>query len=170
MHHQPKPPAEDIEIVTNAPAISMEEVTPATMSKSQGFAPEEITAKTKAAELLGATEKTETDRQRERRSKKKRKGLARKEHEANERIVERLNPGMGNKHSKKKAMARLEKHSKGGGVSTTIISGNGGSNRMSSTSFFKQLQEQTTNPAGPEKKRSRLPPAGNEVSAAKYRL
>lgn len=65
-------------------------------------------------ELKAQTEKTETDRKRERRVKKYMKRKRQKERARREKLVQKLNPGLGNKYSKEKAMKELEKQSKAG--------------------------------------------------------
>lgn len=65
-------------------------------------------------ELKAQTEKTETDRKRERRVKKYMKRKRQKERARREKLVQKLNPGLGNKYSKEKAIKELEKQSKAG--------------------------------------------------------
>lgn len=74
-------------------------------------------------ELKAKTEKTDTDRKRERRLKKQKKREKQKEKERREKLVEKLNPGLGNKYSKEKAKRELEKQSKmGKGVTMIEVS------------------------------------------------
>ena len=80
---QPKP---EVTIVANVPAIQMEEVAPVTASDATLLAPEELQAKSHRPEV-GSTEKTETDRKRERRLKKKHKRLKISEKKQREKVL-----------------------------------------------------------------------------------
>ncbi|XP_061172325.1 U3 small nucleolar ribonucleoprotein protein MPP10-like isoform X2 [Saccostrea echinata] len=141
-HYTPKAAAPEVKIVTNLPSIMMEEVAPVTQGDGTLLAPEEIKDK-KRGELKGKTEETETDRKSQRRNKKAEKRKRLREKKRRQALVEKLNPGLGNKYSKEKAIKELEKSSKSGsGVTMLKEDKHAGKQKLgSSRSFFTQLQE-----------------------------
>ena len=72
-------------------------------------------------ELVGLTERTETDRKRARRDKKLRQREKQKHKEKKEKLMEKLNPGLGNKYAKERALKDLEKQSKLGKSGVTVL-------------------------------------------------
>jgi U3 small nucleolar RNA-associated protein MPP10 len=67
--------------------------------------------------LKGTTEKEKTDRLRERRKKKIVQRVRHKERERTEKAVDKVNPGLGNKHAKARVLHNLKKAEKEGTVS-----------------------------------------------------
>jgi U3 small nucleolar RNA-associated protein MPP10 len=138
-HYTPRMSSAEVKILRNAPTITMEEVAPIAMSDANLLAPQEIVDKQRSEEI-GSTEKSDTDKNRERRMKKMKQRLREKEKEKKERLVEKLNPGLGNKHSKKKVLKDIEKAEKEGKL-VTIKSKS--KSVKSSSAFFNQLQNET---------------------------
>ncbi|KAF2903017.1 hypothetical protein ILUMI_03186 [Ignelater luminosus] len=139
-HFTPKPAAPELKIVSNLPAISMEEVAPVASSDATLLAPEEIKRKNKG-DIIGKSERTGTDKKRERRKKKQKQREHAKEKEKREKAIQKVNPGLGNKYSKEKARKMLERVSKDKNVDKMDES-LGAKSVKSSTAFFTQLQDE----------------------------
>ncbi|NXG70161.1 MPP10 protein, partial [Baryphthengus martii] len=140
-HFTPKPPVPEVKIVSNLPAISMEEVAPVAVSDAALLAPEEIKEKNKAGDVKTDAEKTPTDKKRERRKKKLRKRMKLREKEKRQKLLEKMKPEQGTILSKKAAAAKLKKLTKEGKAS--LLKDEGKDKVLkSSQAFFSQLQDQ----------------------------
>merc|ERR1711892_1505066 len=121
LHHTPKQKSAELKIVRNIPSIAMEEVAPTAASNAALLAPAEVVDK-KKGELMEDKEKTKTDKKRE-------------------ALVAKMNPGLGNKYSKGKAMKKLEEAEKQGKV-VNIKNKEKDKTVKTSKAFFTSLQEE----------------------------
>ncbi|CAG8612105.1 9597_t:CDS:2, partial [Scutellospora calospora] len=108
-HYTPKPPRPEISVIADVPAIAMEEVIPVHVSDGTLLAPEE-----------GSTEMDLDEKKRARAAKKRLKKKEKKFKEREKKVIEKMNPGLGNKHSKQKMLDSLI-----GQKNVTIIGKNG---------------------------------------------
>ena len=135
-HYTPKPAKPEIKIISNIPAINMEEVAPVGMSDAALLAPEEIKAKPRG-DLIGKAERTKTDMKRDRRRKKTKQRVRQQATEKKEKL-NALKPGIA---KKKKNDAELVKKLTN---NRNVIKMDETNYKVpkSSTAFFNQLQDQ----------------------------
>ncbi|XP_022056883.2 U3 small nucleolar ribonucleoprotein protein MPP10 [Acanthochromis polyacanthus] len=168
-HFTPKPPVPEVKVVSNLPSITMEEVAPVGTSDATLLAPEEIKAKNKAGDVLGSTEKTSTDKKRERRHKKKVKHVKIKEKERRQKLKEASQTGENKKLSKAEVTENLKKLTKGG--KATILKDEGKDKALrSSQAFFSQLQDQVKSQIKSAKDPSSKKKKSKELSVSKLKL
>ncbi|XP_033841004.1 U3 small nucleolar ribonucleoprotein protein MPP10 [Periophthalmus magnuspinnatus] len=168
-HFTPKPSVPEVKVVSNLPSIAMEEVAPVSVSDATLLAPEEVKEKNKAGDMLGATEKTTTDKKRERRQKKKVKRLKIQEKERRQKLKEAQQTGENKKPSKAKVTEDLKKLTKGG--KATLLKDEGKDKALrSSQAFFSELQDQVKSQIKSAKDQSSKKKKHKEVSASKLKL
>lgn len=137
-HYTPKLATPEIKIISNVPAINMEEVAPVAVSDAALLAPEEIKEKQRG-NLMERAERTKTDMKRERRHKKMKQ---RARHEAMEKKeqLNALKPGIMKKYKKDKATELTKKLINNRNI--VKMDETGQRVPKSSTAFFNQLQDQ----------------------------
>merc|ERR1712137_1297561 len=126
-------------------AIEMEEATPSAVSDAAMLAPEEVYAP-KRKPVKGISEFTSEEKKARRRAAKTAKRKQKKAEEADQKVVERLNPGMGNKYTKQAALDNLKelrrsKNVQFAGKTDTM-------NYTQSSAFFSKLQQDAQNEIG----------------------
>ncbi|PNF33839.1 hypothetical protein B7P43_G08398 [Cryptotermes secundus] len=126
----PKAPAPEVKIVSNIPAISLEEVAPVATSDAALLVPEEMQGRLKG-DLIGKAERTSSDKKRERQHKVRQRA----------RAVEQLRPGLGNKYSKARALRDLEKVTENSNI-TQVAQKTHAKAMRSSSAFFSRLQDE----------------------------
>ncbi|KAM8762071.1 U3 small nucleolar ribonucleoprotein MPP10 [Acanthopagrus schlegelii] len=167
-HFTPKPPVPEVKVVSNLPSITMEEVAPVSASDATLLAPEEVKEKNKAGDILGDTEKTSTDKKRDRRHKKTVKRLKIKEKEKRQKLKEASSTGEKKKLSKAEVTENLKKLTKGG--KATMLKDEGKDKALkSSQAFFSQLQDQVKSQIKGAKDQSSKK-KHKEVSVSKLKL
>lgn len=161
-YYTPKPAMPEVKIITNTPAINMEEVAPIGVSDATLLAPEEIKYRSKG-DIMGKSERTSTDKKRERRMKKlKQKSI----HMAKEkRTAEKEKQGimLSSKEERSKLMNKVTKSRNVQKVKETTD----GKSIKSSKAFFSQLQDEVTTKTKSKRKSSKKE---ENVSAKKLKL
>ncbi|XP_029173380.1 U3 small nucleolar ribonucleoprotein protein MPP10-like [Nylanderia fulva] len=164
-HYTPKLAKPEIKIISNVPAIRMEEVAPTATSDATLLAPEEIKTKPRG-DIIGKSERTKTDMKRDRRRKKLRQRTKQQAVEKKEKL-KALKPGISKKYEEKKERdALLKKVTKDRNIrkldeTTHKVA-------KSSTAFFTQLQNQVKNKI--KKKDNSSKRKNNIDSAVKLKL
>ncbi|ODM96481.1 U3 small nucleolar ribonucleoprotein MPP10 [Orchesella cincta] len=160
-HYTPKPPSAEVKIVTNVPAISIEDVAPVSVSDASMLAPQEITDHIKGP-IKGKEERTDTDRKRERRKKKKKQHIKRLIQEDKARTK-----GLGLRNIKLADGIVKSQKSK-----TSNDSSNHQNTKelKSSKAFFAKLQESAAAHISNVAKRKKALNETNKASAKKFKL
>uniref|UniRef100_A0A7S1ZPY8 Uncharacterized protein n=1 Tax=Ditylum brightwellii TaxID=49249 RepID=A0A7S1ZPY8_9STRA len=143
-HFTPRPVGDEAEVrAVTVPAIAMEEVMPLHVSDARGAAPEEIYGKKRGRDsvIRGESEMDQTERKRLRNAKKSARRKARKEKLADEKLISRLQPGLGlnNPYEKRKMREELSMARASGKVTTGEIDMD--ANFNTSAKFFQKMQE-----------------------------
>jgi U3 small nucleolar RNA-associated protein MPP10 len=143
-HFAPRPVADEAEVRAVAkPAIAMEEVLPLHFSDARGVAPEEVYGAKRGRDgvLRAESELEQQDRKRLRSANKAARRKARKEKEADEKLISKLQPGLGlnNPYEKRKlreelSVARAQGKITTGEADTTTY--------RSSGTFFQRMQQE----------------------------
>ena len=162
-HFAPRPVADEPEVKASAtPAIAMEEILPLYVNEARTSAPEEIYGAKhgRNAVIRSESELNQDERKQLRSSKKAARRKKRKAKEADEKLISRLEPGLGlnNPYEKRKMREELTvARSKG-----RITEGGKDSNEYGkSSTFFQRMQEET------QQRVSGLPPISMEPKAKK---
>lgn len=147
-YYTPKPAIPEVKIITNTPAINMEEVAPIAVSDATLLAPEEIKHRTKG-DIMGKSERTSTDKKRERRMKKLKQKSVKIAKE--KRTVEKEKQGiaLSTKEERNKLMNKVTKSRNVQKIKETTD----GKSIKSSKAFFSQLQDEVTLKAKTKTKR-----------------
>ncbi|XP_007948092.1 U3 small nucleolar ribonucleoprotein protein MPP10 [Orycteropus afer afer] len=168
-HFIPKPPAPEIKVVSNLPAVTMEEVAPVSVSDAALLAPEEIKEKNKAGDIKTAAEKTGTDKKRERRKKKHQKRMKIKEKEKRKKLLEKNHPDQAGKYTKAVASKKLKQLTKAGKAS--LLKDEGKDKALkSSQAFFSKLQDQVKMQISNTKKTEKKKKKTQDISILKLKL
>ncbi|XP_065762225.1 U3 small nucleolar ribonucleoprotein protein MPP10 [Muntiacus reevesi] len=168
-HFIPKPPVPEIKVVSNLPAVTMEEVAPVSVSDAALLAPEEVKEKNKAGDIKTAAEKTATDKKRERRKKKYQKHLKIKEKEKRRRLLEKNNPDQAGRYTKAVASEKLKQLTKTGKAS--LLKDEGKDKALkSSQAFFSKLQDQVKMQISNAKKTEKKKKKNQDISVHKLKL
>lgn len=163
-HYTPKPAKPEIKIISNIPAINMEEVAPVGMSDAALLAPEEIKAKPRG-DLIGKAERTKTDMKRERRRKKVKQRARQQAIEQKEKL-NALKPGIAKKKKKDEELVKKLTNNR----NVIAMDETNYKTPKSSTAFFNQLQDQVKNHIKAKTDTDKKKKQKNNLSAVKLKL
>ncbi|KAG5178891.1 Mpp10 protein-domain-containing protein [Tribonema minus] len=141
-HFRPRAHLPEVAVATDVPAIAMEEALPTGVSTADGLAPEEVYARKRgrrAVFLEGGAEMDQDERNRARLAKKRSRNKARKQTEAEQKLVSRANPGLGNPYEQRKLLADIRGARN---VMEGAADARTGKDFSTSTKFFGALQKQ----------------------------
>ncbi|KAJ3594286.1 hypothetical protein NHX12_006617 [Muraenolepis orangiensis] len=168
-HFTPKPAVPEVRVVSNLPTISMEEVAPVSASDATLLAPEEVKEKNKAGAVLGESERTETDKKRQRRKMKTVKRVKLQEKERRQKLRDASGAQDNRKLSKSQVADKLQKITKGGRA--TVLKDEGKDKALrSSQAFFSQLQDQVKSQIRDAKGPTANKKKNKDLSASKLKL
>lgn len=163
-YYTPKPALPEAKIITNTPAINMEEVAPIGVSDATLLAPEEVKHRAKG-DVLGKSERTSTDKKRERRMKKLKQKSIKIATEKRTAEKEQLGIRLSSKEEQKKLLNKVTKARNVQKVKET----SDGKSSKSSKAFFSQLQDEVSLKTKTKSKR-KLSKNEDAVSAKKLKL
>ncbi|ALC38275.1 CG13097 [Drosophila busckii] len=138
-HFIPKPVAPEVKIVTNTPAVHMEEVAPLSASDAKLLAPEEVYRGPKHTPL-GKSERSRTDKNRERRKKKQKQRAINSVMEMREQMQAKQGKASMQRESNAKLLKTITKSRNVQKITYT----NDQTALKSSKAFFSKLQDTTT--------------------------
>ncbi|XP_055920698.1 U3 small nucleolar ribonucleoprotein protein MPP10 [Eupeodes corollae] len=161
-HFTPKPVAPEPKILTNTPAVNIEEVAPVAVSSAKLLAPEEIRKRAKG-EILGSNERNKTDKNRDRRHKKLKQKAIHKALEEKNIQKQKLGIKISKKDETTQMTNQLTKRRNVEKISTSQDNGT----MKSSKAFFNKLNETTTLQKNNKKKTK---PDTSSLSAKKLKL
>lgn len=138
----PKPAVKELQVKPAVPAIAMEEVVPIGVSDANLKAPEEVYEKKRKrgeAVLQSKEEMTQSERKALRNAKKHARRKEKRQREFDEKLVAKINPGLGNKYERKKMLESIA-----GAKNITAGREIDGSTKQFSNSkeFFSRLQDE----------------------------
>ncbi|XP_016010369.2 U3 small nucleolar ribonucleoprotein protein MPP10 [Rousettus aegyptiacus] len=168
-HFTPRPPVPDIKVVSNLPAVTMEEVAPVSASDAALLAPEEVKEKTKAGDVKSAAEKTVTDKKRERRRRKHLKRLRLQARAQRARAVAQGGAAGARQPSAAAASEELARLARAGRAS--LLKDEGKDKALkSSQAFFSKLQDQVKMQISDAKKTEKKKKKKQDLSVHKLKL
>ena len=141
-HFTPKAAEAELSVRPNVSAIAIEEVNPAAVSDASLLAPEEMFDAKKKSKLVGDSELTQEEKKRNRANAKSAKRKREKQKSIERKAIEKLNPALGNKYAKQRALDELQaaSRSKKSGISIGKASSEG--QNQSSKQFFGKLADE----------------------------
>jgi hypothetical protein len=106
-NYTPRRLNDELKVISNVPAIQMEEIVPVSMSEAAVLAPQEIYDSKKTQELKAENELSQQERKRRRKVKKEIRKKEQKKKEADKKAIQKLDPNAAKPESREQLLKKI---------------------------------------------------------------